>query len=132
METCAHAMDLRWCYLCHVEESLADPRAVWGLDVWDAPEQPWERRTEPMTASQAGYLRFLCEEFGDRFDATLTEGEASVVVDSFLDEPMSDRQARTLMWLCEKSGAPMGQGLSYGQARAQIRKLVAIRGLRSA
>jgi hypothetical protein len=125
-------MDRRWCYLCHVEASQADPRAVWGLDGSDAPEGPWEHRTDPMTPSQAGYVRFLCGEFGDRFDDTLTEGEASVVVDSFLSEPMSDRQARTLMWLCEKSGAPMGRDLNYGQARAQIRKLVALRGLRSA
>jgi hypothetical protein len=36
------------------------------------------------------------------------------------------------MWLCEKSGAPIAKDLSYGHARAQIRRLVAIRGLRSA
>jgi hypothetical protein len=132
MEICAHAMDRGWCYLCHVEASGADPRAIWGLDVWDAPGAPWEERTEPMTSSQADHLRFLCREFGDRFDETLTEGEASVVVESFLDEPLSDRQARTLMWLCEKAGAPLGRDLTYGQARGQIRKLVALRGLRSA
>lgn len=132
MDVCGHAMDRGWCYLCHVEGSEADPRAIWGLDVWDGPEGPWEQRTEPMTRSQASYLRFLCGEFGERFDDTLTEGEASVVVESFLGEPISDRQARTLMWLCEKSGAPMAKDLSYGQARSQIRKLVALRGLRSA
>jgi hypothetical protein len=36
------------------------------------------------------------------------------------------------MWLCEKSGAPIASGLTYGEARGQIRKLVALRGLRSA
>jgi hypothetical protein len=132
MDTCEHAMDRGWCYLCHVEAADVDPRAAWGLDVWDAPETPWERRVAPMTPGQAGYLRFLCREFGEPFDDTLTEGEASVVVESFLDEPMSDRQARTLMWLCEKSGAPIASGLTYGEARGQIRKLVALRGLRSA
>jgi hypothetical protein len=132
MDLCAHAMDRGWCYLCHLDASDVEPRTAWGLDVWDAPEGPWERRTEPMTSFQAGYVRFLCAEFGERFDDTLTEGEASVVVESFLGEPMSDRQARTLMWLCEKSGAPMAKDVTYGEARSQIRKLVALRGLRSA
>src|SRR5437867_1561230 len=113
METCGHGMDLVWCYLCRVEHSGADPRAAWGLDVWDASPLPWERRIEPMTRSQAGYLRFLCAEFGNQFDETLTEGETDVVIESFLDEPMSDSQARTLSFLSTQAGRPFDTGLTY-------------------
>ncbi|MBI3647157.1 MAG: hypothetical protein HY240_00095 [Actinobacteria bacterium] len=131
MEFCGHGMDRSWCYLCHLEGGGVDPRTAWGLDAEDGPV-PWERRREPMTETQAGHVRFLCEEFGEPFDESLTEHEAGIVVRSFLEEPMSDRQRRTLRWLCEKSGAPMPEDLTYRQARSQIRKLVALRGLRSA
>jgi hypothetical protein len=125
-------MDPSWCYLCRVEGSGADPRAAWGLDVWDASTLPWERRIEPMTPAQAGYLKFLCREFGTDFDATLSEGETDVVIESFLDEPMNESQVRTLEWLSAQAAKPFDAGLTYGAARSEIRKLVALRGLRSA
>jgi hypothetical protein len=108
-------MDADWCYLCRIERSGVDPRAAWGLEL-----QEWDGdpllRTGPMQPSQSSFLRFLCDEFAEGFDGTLTEGEAAVVVESFLDEPMSDAQARTLAWLAEHAGAPVDEALTYGQA----------------
>jgi hypothetical protein len=123
-------MEPDWCYLCRVEASGADPAAAWG--VLDGPDGPWERRTGPMSLQQLGYLRFLCDEFAEGFDPSLTEGEASVVIQSFLDEKMSDGQAQTLRWLTERATVAFDGGLTYGQARSAIRRLVASRGLKSA
>jgi hypothetical protein len=131
MERCAHGMEQDWCYLCRIESSGTDPRAAWGLDTWDDEGDP-EDRIGPMTPSRAGYLRFLCSEFGDTFDATLTDGESSIVLDSFLAEPMSESQARTLVFLSQLVGAEPEDDLTYGQARSKIRRLVAHRGLKSA
>jgi hypothetical protein len=131
MERCGHGMDADWCYLCRIERSGVDPRAAWGLDALDVDGDPL-LRTGPMRPSQNGFLRFLCEEFAEGFDDTLTEGEAELVVESFLDEPMTEAQARTLAWLAEHAAAPVDDGLTYGQARTQIRRLVALRGLKSA
>jgi hypothetical protein len=130
MDGCAHAMEPAWCYLCRIEASGADPATAWG--VLDEPDEPWERRTGPMTLHQLGYLRFLCDEFAEGSDPSLTEGEATVVIQSFLDEPMSEDQERTLRWLIERVGAAFDGGLTYGQARSAIRRLVASRGLKSA
>jgi hypothetical protein len=65
-------------------------------------------------------------------DPSLTEGEATEVIHSFLDEAMSAGQERTLRWLTERTGAPFEGGLTYAQARSAIRRHVASRGLRSA
>jgi hypothetical protein len=124
-------MDADWCYLCRIERSGVDPRAAWGLDVIDDDGDPL-LRTGPMLPGQERFLRFLCEEFSEGFDDTLNQGEAAVIVASFLDEPTSQSQARTLAWLSEHTGIPADDGLSYGQARTEIRRLVAIRGLKSA
>jgi len=124
-------MEREWCYLCRIESSGADPRAAWGLDAWDDEGDP-EDRIGPMTLARAGYLRFLCREFGETFDPSLTDGESAIVVESFLSEPMSDSQARTLFFLGQLVGAEPETGLSYGQARSKIRGLVAHRGLKSA
>ena len=131
MERCAHGMEPDWCYLCQIDASGVDPRAAWGLDVWDDEGEP-EDRTGPMTPSRAAYLRFLCDEFGDRFDPTLNDGESSIVLDSFLAEPMTDAQARTLYFLSQLTGSEPETDLTYGQARSKIRRLVAHRGLKSA
>jgi len=131
MERCAHGMEPDWCYLCRIESSGTDPRAAWGLDAWDDEGDP-EDRIGPMAPARAGYLAFLCSEFGDTFDATLTEGESSIVLDSFLAERMSDSQARTLVFLSQLLGAEPETDLTYGQARSKIRGLVAHRGLKSA
>ena len=128
MEGCVHAMDPAWCYLCRIERSGADPRVAWGLGSagpdGDAPERPG-----PMTLGQASYLRFLCEEFDEPFDASLTGSEAAVVITSVLDEPITASQERTLEWLSRQVDEEAGSGLTYGQARSKIRALVARRGL---
>ena len=131
MERCAHGMEPGWCYLCRIEASGVDPRAAWGLDVWDDEGEP-EERIGPMRPSRAAYLRFLCDEFGDTFDPTLNDGESSIVLESFLAEPMTDTQARTLYFLGQLTGSEPETGLTYGQARSKIRRLVAHRGLKSA
>jgi hypothetical protein len=123
-------MDPSWCYRCRLEASEEDARAVWGLDT--AEHEADLAATGAMTPDQAGELRFLCGEFGETFDPSLTEGEAAIVVGTFLDEPMSEPQRATLAWLSEKAGAEAPGALSYGQARSAIRRLVALRGLRSA
>ena len=123
-------MDGAWCYRCRVESCGEDPRAAWGLDTAEHDDDL--SLIGPMTADQAAELRFLCAEFGEAFDPTLTEGEAAIVVGTFLDEPMSASQSATLAWLSERSGAEAPTGLTYGTARSAIRRLVALRGLRSA
>ena len=132
MDACRHGMDPAWCYLCHVEEIATDPVTAWCQDVVDVTDRPSESRRGPMTPSQAGYLRFLCDEFGETFDEGLTEGEADLVIGSFMGESMTARQARTLEWLCRRADDPFQPELTYGAARARIRRLVALRGLRSA
>jgi len=130
MEPCPHGMDPTWCYRCRLEASEEDPRAIWGLET--AEHDADLASAGPMTRDQAAELRFLCGEFGETFDASLTEGEAAIVVGTFLDEPMSDPQRRTLTWLSERASAEPPGSLTYGQARSAIRRLVALRGLRSA
>src|SRR5262245_49237530 len=131
MGRCAHGMERDWCYLCRIDASGVDPRAAWGLDVWDDEGEP-EDRIGPMASSRAAYLGFLCEEFGETFDPTLNDGESSIVLESLLAEPMTEPQARTLFFLSQLTGSePEGQ-LTYGEARSKIRRLVAHRGLRSA
>jgi hypothetical protein len=131
MEGCGHGMEPDWCYLCRIGSSGTDPLAAWGLDGWDDEGDP-EDRIGPMSRSRAGYLKFLCEEFGETFDPTLTDGESSIVLESFLAEPMSESQARTLFFLSQLVGAESETGLTYGEARSKIRRLVAHRGLKSA
>jgi hypothetical protein len=131
MERCTHGMEQDWCYLCRIDASGVDPRAAWGLDVWDDEGDP-EDRIGPMAPSRAAYLRFLCEEFGDTFDPTLNDGESSIVLESLLAEPMTDPQARTLFFLSQSAGSDPEAHLTYGEARSKIRRLVAHRGLRSA
>ncbi len=131
MERCEHGMEPDWCYLCRVGSSGADPLAAWGVDGWDDEGDP-DERIGPMSLARAGYVRFLCREFGERFDPSLTDGESSIVLESFLAEPMSDSQARTLFFLSHLVGAEPDTDLTYGQARSKIRRLVAHRGLKSA
>lgn len=123
-------MEPDWCYPCRIEGSGVGPRAGWGLDTGD--HQPSLALKAPMAPDQAEELRFLCAEFAEPFDDSFTEGEAATVIGSFLDEPMSESQSRTLTWLCERAGTPMDDRLSYGRARTSIRRLIAVRGLRSA
>lgn len=123
-------MDPGWCYPCRLDASGVAPHAAWGLDT--AEHEPDLRHDGPMGPDQVAEVRFLCGEFGEPFDPKLTEGEAAVVVHSFLDEPMSESQARTLAWLSERAGIVMDADLNYGRARTTVRRLLAVRGLRSA
>jgi len=131
MEGCLHGMEPAWCFLCRIERSGADPGTAWGLKTRDDERDP-ENRRSAMSLRQASYLRFLCEEFEETFDASLTDAESAIVVESFLDEPMTDSQALTLFFLSQIVGTEAETGLTYGQARTKIRSLVAIRGLKSA
>jgi hypothetical protein len=130
MERCQHGMDTAWCYQCRVEAAGEDARAVWGLET--AEHEDDLELSGPMTPHQRAELRFLCAEFGEAFDGSLTEGEAAVVTGTFLDEPMSEPQRASLAWLSERAGAEAPDALTYGQARSVIRRLIALRGLRSA
>jgi hypothetical protein len=123
---CAHGMDPAWCYICRVEKGGRHGRAAWGLDIHIEDERGWEEKDAPMTQEQTDYLRFLCEEFGLALEAGLTEGEADLLIQSFLDEPMTDSQRRTL----DRLGAvyaDRSQGVTYGWARGRIRSLYAAR-----
>lgn len=131
MERCSHGMEPAWCYLCRIDASGVDPHSAWGLDAIDGVDDPG-LHPGPMRLGQSAYLRFLCGEFQEVFDASLTEGQAALVIESFLDESMDESQGRTLGWLSERAGAPADDGLTYGQARTKIRRLVALRGLKSA
>jgi hypothetical protein len=42
----------------------------------------WKTGDESMTAAQASYLRTLCTEAGEEFDASLTKAEASKRIDA--------------------------------------------------
>jgi hypothetical protein len=133
MERCGHGMEPTWCYLCRIEASGVDPHVAWGLEDEDGPTvDDYETYTGPMSAARVRYLRFLCEEFGVAFDDTLNEGEAAVVTISFLEEPMTDPQARTLAWFADHGNGAGDPSLTYGEARQKIRRLVALRGLKSA
>lgn len=130
MNPCGHGMDPAWCYPCRIEGSEVPASAGWGLDTVD--HEPDARFDGPPCRSQQQELRFLCAEFDAEFDGSLTEGETAIVIHSFLDESLSEQQERTLDWLCGRLGSPVESGLTYGKARSTIRRLVALRGLRSA
>ena len=133
MDPCAHGMDPTWCYLCRIEASGVDAYVAWGLDDEDTPGvEDYEDFTEPMSATRVRYLRFLCDELAIPFDDTLNEGEAAVVTISLLEEPMTESQARTLDRFTGGGTSTTGTTLTYGEARQKIRRLVALRGLRSA
>ena len=120
-------MESEWCYLCRVDDFGVDPQILWGIaldeDLSDLRSDPG-----PMTSEVAGYLRFLCVEMGLGFDPTFTQRQAALVIDSFLVDPATSNQRETLAHL----GAGEADDLGYGAARTKIRRLVALRGLRSA
>jgi hypothetical protein len=43
--------------------------------------EDWVTGNEPMTGAQASYLKTLCEEAGESFDAELTKAQASERID---------------------------------------------------
>jgi hypothetical protein len=128
-ERCRHGIDDTSCYLCHVDRAGAGDTAAWGTG-WEPPEpDTWEARIDPMSREQSAQLAFLCSEFGFGLDPTLTEGEADLLIESFLDEPASELQLRTLEVLSRHAGEPAPADMSYGQARGRIRRLTALRAL---
>ena len=120
-------MESEWCYLCGVDDFGVDPQILWGIALDDHLS---DLRSDPgpMTPDVGGYLRFLCKEMGLQFDPTFTQGQAAIVIDSFLLDPATANQRETLAHL----GAGEADDLAYGAARTKIRRLVALRGLRSA
>ncbi len=50
-------------------------------DNMEKPPEEWVSGDEPMTGAQASYLKTLCEEAGEPFDAGLTKAEASRRID---------------------------------------------------
>jgi hypothetical protein len=122
-------MDLAWCYLCRVDRYGIDPQILWGIIDDELADEA--RDPGPMVPELEGYLRFLCDELDLRFDPTFTQGEAARVIPSLLTDPATECQERTLAWLGERSGGAPAV-TSYGDARSKIRRLVALRGLRTA
>jgi hypothetical protein len=82
-----------------------------------------------MDEDLAGYLRFFCDEFNFGYDPTFTQQEAAVVIGGFLVDAASDSQRRTIAAL---AGSEETVELTYAEARTKIRRMVALRGLRSA
>jgi hypothetical protein len=127
---CGHGGDRSWCYLCRVESSGGAGSVAWGVDYVPLSEKPpWQLRRWAMPDGQAAYLQFLCREFGLRFVPKLSEGQADLLIENFLDEPMSDSQSKTIEWLGGQRPELKG-GPTYGWARAEIRRLVAAKALR--
>jgi hypothetical protein len=51
----------------------------------------WVSGEDPMTAAQASYLKTLCEQTGETFEANLTKAEASKRIDALRGEAGLDR-----------------------------------------
>ncbi|MGZ4149507.1 MAG: hypothetical protein ACXVQJ_05670 [Actinomycetota bacterium] len=130
-DACTHGLDAAWCYLCRIDGSGVPARVAWGLDDPDWIDDP-SQLPGPMDPDRAAYLRFLSGEYAEAFDETLTEGESVLLIESYLDERMTASQLVTLRELAAHASVAADEGLSYGQARYAIRRLVALRGLRSA
>ena len=116
------------------------------------PPEEWKSGDEPMTASQASFLKRLTSEAGEPFDATLSKAAASRRIDELLsrgkgsprgagagkktrtraperqpptgEEPMSDAQAAYLKELAEEEGGAFEPGLSKEQAARRIGELL--------
>ena len=129
VDGCTHGMDAAWCYLCRIDRSGIDPQILWGITDEELGDEAHDEG--PMVPELEGYLRFLCEELDLRFDPTFTQGEAARVIPSLLTDPATDSQQRTLAALGERVG-DVPDVTSYGDARSKIRRLIALRGLRTA
>ena len=121
-------MDAAWCYLCRVDDEGTDPHVLWGL-AFDDDLEILETAAGPMSPEMAGYLRFLCDELHMRYDDTFTQGEAALVIQGLLTDPATDSQRRTIAAL---GGDGTADTMTYGQARTTVRRMIALRGLRSA
>lgn len=128
MAMCTHGMDAAWCYLCHVDGYGVDPQVLWGLALDDDLEELADR-PGPMSEDLAGYLRFFCEEFNFGYDETFTQQEAATVIAGFLADVPTQRQRQTIAAL---DGSANVEDMTYAEARTKIRRMIALRGLRSA
>ena len=122
-------MDAAWCYLCRVDQGGTEAHVLWGL-AFDDDLELLESSTDPMSPEMSGYLRFLCDELGMRYDDTFTQGEAAMVIQGLLTDPATTSQRQTIAALAGE--ATDGQARTYSDARTKIRRMVALRGLRSA
>jgi len=52
----------------------------------EKPVDDWVTGDEPMTGAQASYLKTLCEQAGEEFDAGLSKGEASKRIDALKEQ----------------------------------------------
>ena len=129
--SCAHGLEAAWCYLCRIDASGVPTQVAWGLDDPDWIDDPGVL-PGPMDHDRSAYLRFLASEYEEGFDETLTEGESVLLIESYLGEPMTPSQLETLRALAAHASVPLDEDLTYGQARLAIRRLVALRGLRTA
>lgn len=61
-----------------------NPKTPSGDQPSNAVKDPddWTTGEETMTGAQASYLKTLCEEAGEEFDASLTKAEASKRIDA--------------------------------------------------
>jgi hypothetical protein len=122
-------MDAALCYLCRVDHGETDAHVLWGL-AFDDDLELLETSTDPMSDDMSGYLRFLCDELHMRYDDTFTQGESAMVIQGLLTDPATTSQRQTVAALAGESSTD--EALTYGQARTKIRRMVALRGLRSA
>jgi hypothetical protein len=120
----------------------------------NAPERPpeeWKSAGEPMTESQASFLKRLSADAGEEFDATLSKGAASRRIDELLsrsktggarprarkaaasraaprqerrDGQMSEAQAAYLKELAEEEGADYDPELTKDEAARRIGELL--------
>ncbi|MBE7185047.1 MAG: DUF3072 domain-containing protein [Methylobacterium mesophilicum] len=63
----------------------AQPKTYAASNAEKDPEE-WVTGDEPMTGAQASYLKTLCEETGEKFDETLSKGDASKLIDKLKDK----------------------------------------------
>ena len=68
-------------------------------------------------------------EFNFGYDQTFTQQEAATVIAGFLVDVPTERQRQTIAAL---DGGATADGMTYAEARTKIRRMVALRGLRSA
>jgi hypothetical protein len=119
----------------------------------NAPERPpeeWKSAGEPMTESQASFLKRLSADAGEEFDATLSKGAASRRIDELLsrgkgggarprtrkaasrpaprqerrDGQMSEAQAAYLKELAEEEGGEYDPELTKEEASRRIGELL--------
>jgi hypothetical protein len=73
----------------------------------ERPPEEWKSAGEPMTDSQASFLKRLSTDAGEEFDATLSKAAASRRIDELLNRGKS------------RSAAPSSRGRSKGKGPAK-------------